>query len=178
VRLLQEMIPDVEVPGTLAIGRDPEARKHLRTHFIAASADPYATMHYNIGCRRPGSGGQVVDPPLQDPSGGSPPPGVQERDATAGNHQVDGNTIGHCDGEEYTGRGRGPAVDSVAVYPPASSIQAAHLDTVDLIAEGKRLELLHRSPEGEPAAHDLADRLVAPETQVEATTCDPGDHSV
>jgi hypothetical protein len=45
VRLLEEMISDIEVPGTLGVGRDTEARKHLMAHFIAASADSHPTMH-------------------------------------------------------------------------------------------------------------------------------------
>ncbi len=45
VRLVEEMISNVQMPGTLALGWNSEARQHFTTHFIALSADAYATMY-------------------------------------------------------------------------------------------------------------------------------------
>jgi hypothetical protein len=106
---------------------------------------------------------------------------VEERDAAAGNHEVDGDAVGHGHGEERAGPGAHPAVHTVELNPPAGLAHGLYDNTVDLIAEDQSVEPGERTTKGAPAAHDLTDRRVGPQAQIEpaarvgAATGDAGD---
>ena len=65
------------------------------------------------------------------------------------------------------GRGGHPAVDALDLGPAAAGADGHDLGAMDLIAQGERLGPRQRLPEGAPAAHDLADRRVGPEAEIE-----------
>jgi hypothetical protein len=109
---------------------------------------------------------------------------MEQGNTASGNQQIHRNTVGDGDREQHAGRRCDPAVDTIDVDPPPTLLQNHELDAVNLIAESDSLEFRHFSPEGEPAAHHFAHRLVTPEAQVKpairlgAATSDARDDSV
>jgi hypothetical protein len=89
---------------------------------------------------------------------------VEQGDRSSGRDQIHRDAVGDCDGEQDVGCGRDPAVDPLVLNPAGAALDGHHLSAMDLIAEDHRAEFCHPTAEGEPAAHHLADRLVAPES--------------
>jgi hypothetical protein len=125
-------------------------------------------MHYQAARISARSCGQSLDAATQYAAGRPSPSGMQQRDASAGCDQINRYAVGNGDTKENAGCGSDPAVHAIDVHPTASRLQVHQLDTVHLVPQGNRLEVVHATPEGQPAAHDLPNRLVAPETQIEA----------
>jgi hypothetical protein len=94
---------------------------------------------------------------------------VQQRDPPARSNQIDRHAVGDGHHEEDSRRGGDPTVNSLDLDPACPAIDPQDLDAVDLIPQDHSREFEHASPKGEPTAHHLPDRLLAPKTEIEAT---------
>jgi hypothetical protein len=125
-------------------------------------------MHYELRCETPRFCLQAFHPPHQDPARRATPAGVQESYAASRRHQIYGDAVGNRHREQDSRCHGDPAIDGFDVDPPAARIDPEQLDTVNLVAQCDSVEAGERATKREPAAHDLTDRLPAPESQVEA----------
>jgi hypothetical protein len=168
------------MPGTTTVRGRSATRHDFRPNFITWTTDPYATMHYEFARWRSGSRPKPFDPPPQDPSCRAPPAGMKQRNTPPGRKEVDRNAVGYSDGEKNAWRGTDPAIDAIDVDPASPRAQVHQLDAVNLVPQGHHVEAVHAAPERQPATHDLAHRLPAPEAEVEppsrlgAPSRDPG----
>src|SRR5688572_2293841 len=141
-------------------------------------------MHYNVRCQTAGFPEQTADAPAENAPRSAPPACVKQGDPPTRCDQVHRDTIGDRYGEEDAPGGGNPAVDAHDLDPAGAGVQAHDLHAMDLIAKGDSLKSAYRSTEGEPAAHHVDNRLLAPEAEIEASaridaaTRDSGDHAV
>jgi hypothetical protein len=168
--LFYQAVPQVKAPGPPTIRGHAAALHHLRTYLIAITADPYATMHYDLRHIPANSGYEALHSATENSAGGAPPAGVEQGDPPPWCHQVHWNAVGDGYREENPWSRANPAVDPLHVNPTAALVQGHDFNPVNLIAEHDGLELRHFSPEGKPAAHSLAHRFPAPQAEVESTT--------
>jgi hypothetical protein len=99
LRLAGEVLPQVQVPGTRALRPHPAAFKHFRTNFIAGTADPDATMHYQLISRARCRGGEPLHSAPENPAGSPPPARMEQGDSTSRGHEVHRDTVGYGNGE-------------------------------------------------------------------------------
>jgi len=176
--------PDIDMPGTIPIGREPTPVHDFTSNFITATANANATMHYNVRRQTPCAATEEPDAPFQNPSSGTPPAGMEKSNApSTWVHQVDRDAVGHGDGEQDAAGGGDMPVHAFQLDPPGPGIGPDDLDPVGLVAEYGGPEALPRPPELPPPTHDLADRLPGPQPEIEfgprrSPTGDPGHHTV
>jgi hypothetical protein len=109
---------------------------------------------------------------------------MQEGHAASRGHQINRHTVGDRHSEQDSGCGGNPTVDSIDLDPAATRIEAHELDPVDLVAQSHSVKAREPATKREPPAHDLADRLPAPESEIEApaglgpAAGDAGDYAV
>src|SRR5881392_3023876 len=77
--LLHQHLPQIE-PARLGLDAAVRLRQHFRTYFITRTANTYSAMHYNIARAHEGLSFEQLDAAFQNPSHGTAPPGVQQRD--------------------------------------------------------------------------------------------------
>jgi hypothetical protein len=182
--LLRQAIAQVQFPRSRAIRRYSAAGHHFRTYFITPAAYADATVHYDVlrsgSCHR----GQALDPSTEDASCRSPPTRVQQRDSAIGGYQVDRNAVGDGYRQQDSRSGADPTIDPVDLDPSGAAVDAHDLGAVHLLTDHYRIEAAHLPAEGQPSTHDFADRLRAPESEIEAAaglsaaTSDPGNDPV
>lgn len=165
--LANQLISQVEVPGAVAVQWETAGLNNLRPYFIAGTANPNATVHYELGLWRVSRPAKPLDPSSQNASRGAAPPGVQQRDPPAWGNQVHRNTIRDCDSEKNSGRSSDPTVDALNLDPAGTGINLHQLHTMYLVPQNHGGELRECSAEGNPPVHHLAYRCPAPETEVE-----------
>jgi hypothetical protein len=179
-----QQIAQVNVPGTGADGFGATARDNFRANFITGAAYANTAVHYKVRGQAAGFPAQAADALAKNACRSAAPAGVKQGDPPTRGDQVDRDTIGDRYGKEDAPGGSNPAVDTLDLDPAGAGIQAHDLHAMDLIAKSDSLKSADGATEGEPAAHHIADRLLAPETEIEAsarigaTTSDPGDYAV
>ncbi len=182
--LILESLTKVDVPWAGSSGGEAAALNHLRTNFITGATYTDTAVHYNLGRQTASFPRQTADAPAENAPGGAAPAGVKQGDPPTRRHQVDRDTIGDGYGEEDTACGGHPAVDALDLDPAGAGIQAHDLDAMHLIAESDSRKSAQGTSEGEPAAHYVTDRRLAPEAEIEASAriaaaaSDAGDDSV
>jgi hypothetical protein len=141
-------------------------------------------VHYNLVHGATRAGHQQLNSAPENASRGSAPAGVQKRDPPSGSDQVHRYAVGDGNGEKYSARSRGPAVDTLELDPAPAGFKVHEFDAMHLITEDDGLELGELAPKAEPARHDVSDRLPAPESQIEASpgigaaACDARDDAI
>src|SRR5215213_6060808 len=109
---------------------------------------------------------------------------MQQGNGAMGHCEVYRHAVGDGDGHEDPGRGAHPSINALNLNPAFSGSDSADLRPVHLVAEDDGAEFRHRSAEGEPPVHHLADGLPAPQPQVEPpagfapTPRDPSYHAI
>jgi hypothetical protein len=140
-------------------------------------------MHYNVSRVCASLGHQLIEPAREYAARRAAPAAVEQRDAFARDGEVYRNAVRHRHREQYTRRGGDPPINPFDLHPAARRTHRHHLDAVDLVSQDHRRKAGKRMPQDTPAAHDLADRGIAPEAEVEspagwvAATGDPGDQT-
>ena len=76
-RLRHQLLPQIEVPGSLPFGRCSAALHHLRTYFIAVATYANTAMHYDISFTASGLGLETLDAARKNPLRGAPPARVK-----------------------------------------------------------------------------------------------------
>ena len=100
-RLLGQHRAQVQMPGPGAFGRFSTAFHDFRTYFIAVTANPYTTVHYQISWITSRSFTQGLDSLGKDTTGSSPPTGVQQSNGLLHRiQQVNRNAVGDGDSEQ------------------------------------------------------------------------------
>ena len=109
---------------------------------------------------------------------------MQQSDPSSGGYQVDRYAVGDSYGEQDARSDCGPAVYSLNLNPTAAGIEAHDFYAVRLIPESDGCEFAELYAERTPPAHDLANRGITPEAEIEpapwfgAPACDPGYDAV
>ena len=166
VELFREHRPDVEL--TLARGRPPRDRgQDFWSDFVTGAADRWTQVTDALA----GWKAQLleqIEPDVDDPARGPPPPGVQGRDRTAGVGEEDRGTIRHGHRERGAGNGRDMTVHPMLAKPavPAGPVPG-HAGAVDLVRTREPFDPLHRERglQRRPAIHHGTDRLDRPEAE-------------
>lgn len=165
--LLQESIPEIEVPRSRSFRRHAAASHDLRTNFIAGIADAHAAMHYNLRGIRRRRRQQPRQAAVEDTTRRPSPTRMEQGYPPTGDNEVDGYAIGDGNSEENSRIGGDPPVDPFNLDPPVCLIDLHYGNAVNLIAQHDGVEVSHLSPEAKPAIHHFAYWLHAPESQVE-----------
>lgn len=143
-----QMLPQVEAPRSLPFRGRAAALHDLRTYFIAVATDANTAMHYNVSDGAASLRLQTLDPARQDLPGSATPPGVEQRHSLVSNNEIDGNAIGHRDGEQDAWCDRDPAIDSIDLDPATTGIETHDVGAMDLTAEHGGVEFRHFPAEG------------------------------
>ena len=167
-RLSDQLVPQIEVPGSFPVGRGSASLHDFRTYFIALATYANPTMHYHTVYLASGLRLQTLDAAAQDSPGGAPPARVQQGDSLSRDYQVHRYTIGNGYGEQDAGRCGDPTIDPLDLDPAAAGIEAHELDAMYLVTESDCVELRKRPPKGSPSGHHLSNRCFTPEAQIEA----------
>ena len=107
-RLFYQLLPEVDMPGPRPVHRDSTPPHYFRSHFIAVTANANTAVHYNLLREAPGFRSQSLHTDPENPPGGTAPPGVQQRHAATGSHQIHRDAIGDGYGQENPRLGRDP----------------------------------------------------------------------
>jgi hypothetical protein len=169
-RLGYQPVAEIEVPRPRPISRYPAAQHYFRSYLITHPTNSYTTMHYNLAPRAVSFCLEALEPAGQDPPGGAAPARVQESDTATGRYQINRNTVSDGDGEQDAWCRGNPAVDVFDLDPAVAGIEGLELDPVHLIAESNSMKAGKRAAEREPPAHDLADGLLTPKTEIESAS--------
>jgi len=149
--------------------REKSAGFHdLSTYFIAATANSYSTMHYDISRRRSSSLGQPLDSTPEYPGCGASPACMQQADSVAvAINQVDRDAVGHSNEQHQPWCACQMAIQTLQDAPSIDPLVPGDSRAMHLVRHGKPAESGFRRPECAPAGHDLAHRLRRPESKVE-----------
>src|ERR1041385_460927 len=176
-RLLREGCPEIESNRAAAT----EARRDFRTYLIALAANPYTAVHYNLSRGDITMGRELLDGARQHADSGAPPPRVQERnDALVRQREIHRDAVGDRDGEQHAGLRGGMPIDAIEDQPALGQL---------LVPPDRRAGDLMREDDGRkargeggaeraPAAHDLPDGLLAPQSETHRPSRDAGDEPV
>jgi hypothetical protein len=178
VGLTDQLIPQIQLPGSLPLCRRTAALHDLRTYFIAITTYPYTTVHYNVTYLAPRLGLEALDPSAQYPSRGAPPAGVEQGNSPSRSHQIHRDAVGNGYGKQNAGACGNPPIDPLDMDPAVAGIEAHDLDAMHLVSHHSGGEFRQLAAECAPAAHHLTNRCIAPEAEIESTTglaTSPGD---
>lgn len=133
--LLAQHGSEVQLPGARSIRGAAHGSHDLRPYFIAAPANPYSNVHYDVGRHHPNSLLQDLNPPRDNPGSGSAPPGVeQRRGPLARRHEIDWNAIGDGDQHQAARYSGGVPVGPFQERPSGlDGVVPLHTIAVDLV---------------------------------------------
>ncbi len=168
--LPRQAIAEIQVPGTRPGGGHSTAGHNFRPDFIAVATNPNATVHYDFRRGDPPSRLQQGQALSENPSTGSPPPGMQQGNGPMGRgHEVDRDAIRHRHREQQARPGGRVAVDPLEDLPARGAVMPLHPGPVYLLGQYRSPKSGEGPSKGPPAAHHLAHRSRGPETQIEVT---------
>src|SRR5437016_5949768 len=176
-RVAREDGAEVELDGA----GESKAHCDLRANFITATANAYATMHYDVARLGNAAPLQQLDALLQNAVRGAPPAGVHQRDrALVGDGQIHRNAVGDRDRQQHARLFGRVTVEPVEDQPTVRpGLVPAHVRAVHLMRQDdRRKSCAEARAERAPAADHLPHRLVAPEAETQRACRDAGDQSV
>jgi len=138
-------------------------------------------MHYNVADFRGAAPPEEIDAAAQNPTCGSSPAGVEQRDRTLLSiSEVDRNTVGDGDGEQKAVVAGGVTIDAVEEEPSVRQrFVPLDFDPVHLMREhDRRKPGAERGAECPPPPDHLADGLIAPQAETQRAGRDPGHDPV
>ena len=167
--LIDELRPEIEVPGAGASWGDTASRHDLRTDFIARITNADAAVHYDVSWSNLRVGGKLVDRGREDSGRRASPAGVQQaHDALPGNDEVDRDAVRDGDQEHHAGGFGEVSVETLVHRPPGGPVVPADLPAVGLMRQHEAGEARLCAAEGPPPSHHVGHGLGGPEAQIEA----------